>query len=223
MTAPAPPARQSRNHVLSSAVGQLLPRLESYVPTESKKGDRGKLARLRRGAGKSIGEVNEATMVFFGETPVDLYDDEADDLYTVATLFAWHPVNGDPVRDPPFRTAWGFGGSLAAIRNRDDGNEDEGVTRRFTALLNSRLEGVPTHLRQLIALLHSRAKDTPINYSQLFFDLRGWEAADRHVQRNWAAGFWCRGSSGAAPAPPTNDDDDDDDDDDTTTATDPED
>jgi CRISPR type I-E-associated protein CasB/Cse2 len=117
-------------------------------------------------------------------------------------------VDGDPVPSPRSRAERGFGASLARIRRREDTNDDdEGVTRRFGALLNCGSDALPTHLRHLLQLLDSRADHAPVNYRQLFFDLRDWDSPDRRVQRAWAAGFWRRGTPSAAA--PTNDDEGD--------------
>ncbi|MCA9825585.1 MAG: type I-E CRISPR-associated protein Cse2/CasB, partial [Dehalococcoidia bacterium] len=82
-----------------------------------------------------------------------------------------------------------FGASLRAIRWKD-GEENQGVERRFVALLDAGREALPVHLRHLVTLLHSSSEPMAIDYLQLFYDLRLWGEPDRRVQKRWAAGFW---------------------------------
>lgn len=202
-TAPAPPARQ---HPLIARLVQLKDR-----------DDRGALAALRRGLGKPPGTVPEMFPYVEPFIPVNGYARHVDAAYLVASLFGLHPVHGAPSEDARSRQQRGFGASLARIRLREGTtDEDDGVARRFGALLNCDHEGLPTHLRHLMKLLDSRSRDAPIDYTQLYDDITDWEAPDRFVQRNWAAGFWRRAAPVIENAPPTSNDD-------TTTATDPED
>jgi CRISPR system Cascade subunit CasB len=203
MTAPAPPARQ---HPLIARLVQL-----------KERDDRAALAALRRGLGKPAGTVPEMFRYVEPFIPVDEYARHVDAAYLVASLFGLHPNHGGPAEETPSRQQRGFGASLAHIRRREGStDDDEGVARRFSALLNSDREGLPTHLRHLMTLLHSRSPETPIDYGQLYNDVIRWESTDRSVQRDWAAGFWRRTTVGNDEAPATNDDD-------TTTVTDQED
>jgi CRISPR system Cascade subunit CasB len=204
MTAPAPPARQ---HPLIARLVQL-----------KERDDRAALAALRRGLGKPAGTVPEMFPYVEPFIPVNEYASHVDAAYLVASLFGLHPNHGEPSEEARSRQQRGFGASLARIRRREGStDEDEGVTRRFGALLNCDREALPTHLRHVMTLLHSRSAETVIDYGQLYNDIIDWEAPDRRTQRNWAAGFWRRSpSSGTDTTAPTNEDD-------TTTTPDPED
>lgn len=201
MTAPAPPARQH-------------PLIARLVELKERK-DRAALAALRRGLGKPAGTVPAMFPYVERLIPVNEYARHVDAAYLVASLFGLHPHHGEPSEEARSRQQRSFGASLARIRRREGStDEDEGVARRFGALLNCDREGLPTHLRHLMTLLHSRSPETLIDYGQLYNDAIDWEAADRHVQRAWAAGFWRRSTPATDEPAPTNDHD---------TATDPED
>ena len=183
MTAPAPPARQ---HPLIARLVQL-----------KERDDRAALAALRRGLGKPPGTVPAMFRYVEPFIPIGEYSSHVDAAYLVASLFGVHPNHAEPTEESRSWQQRGFGASLGRIRRREGTtDEDEGVARRFGALLNCDREGLPTHLRHLVTLLHSRAPETAIDYAQLYNDIIHWDATDRYVQRNWAAGFWRR------PAPP---------------------
>lgn len=188
MTAPAPP-----KHPLIRRLLEL-----------DKRDDRGALAALRRGLGKPPGAAPEMYPYVEPFIPVDDYAVNVDAAYLVASLFGLHRTPATPSEDREPRHHRGFGASLARIRFREGtADEDDGVVRRFTALLSSDREGLPTHLRNLVTLLHSRSRDTPIDYEQLFYDLCDWDHPDREVQRAWAAGFWRRAAAAADDAQPS--------------------
>lgn len=147
----------------------------------AKRDNRGALAALRRGLGKEPGTAAEmypyVEWAFEGQA--------SDAAYIVASLFGVHPRH---TRDEG--RSRGFGASLRAIRRNDAGEEDDGVARRFTALLDCQPETLPTHLRHLVTLLKSRRSKVPIDFVQLFWDIGDWDDLDRRVQKRWAAGFW---------------------------------
>ncbi len=172
---------------------------------ESRREDRGALAALRRGLGKPPGTVAE--MAPYIEPAFDRAPDEA---YIVGSLFGLHPHH----RRAEGYARRGFGADLRPLRG-SPGEEDPGVERRFTALLDAHREAVPEHLRHLITLLRSRKGEAPIDYLQLFLDLCDWHDAGRKVQKRWASGFWGWTPAEGGPAPvdstddsTTNDDDD---------------
>jgi CRISPR system Cascade subunit CasB len=177
MTTPAAPVSEN-------------PLVENLVRLQE---NRGAMAALRRGLGKPAGTISEMFPYVEPLIPRNAHVRNVDAAYLVASLFGLHKNHSAPSGDVGSRQARGFGASLAAIRLREAAtDEDEGVTRRFGALLNCDRDGLPTHLRQLMTLLHSRAPDVLVDYGQLYSDITQWEAVDRYVQRNWAAGFWRR-------------------------------
>lgn len=170
--------------------------------------DRGALAALRRGLGKPPGTVPAMFPYVEPSIPVGEYASNVDAAYLVASLFGLHPYHAGPTAESRSRQQRGFGASLGRIRLREGTtDEDEGVTRRFGALLDCDFEGLPTHLRHLMTLLDARAPETPIDFDQLYNDILGWDAPDRYVQRNWAAGFWRRAAAPTVAGESTSDDD----------------
>jgi CRISPR system Cascade subunit CasB len=149
--------------------------------------DRAALAALRRGLGKQPGTVPE---MYHHVEPYlgGASKDKADAAYVVASLFGIHPVPWRQPSNPPKNLS--FGWTLRGIRFRENGSEDEGVTRRFVAALNSDREALPTHLRHLFSLLRVRQPSAPVNWERLFTDLVIWDAPGRYAQRRWAEGFW---------------------------------
>jgi CRISPR system Cascade subunit CasB len=102
-------------------------------------------------------------------------------FYLVASLFAAHPMawhGGD---------AANFGRSMALVRERKGGDS---MQRRFVALLNSRLEDLPEHLRHAVALCET--EEVPVDWLRLLWDLPHWDNPERRVQLNWARQFWKR-------------------------------
>ena len=64
-------------------------------------------------------------------------------------------------------------------------------------MLNAHHDDVAQHLRHVIGLLKS--KDIAVDWSQLLWDLRGWDGDERKVQRRWARGFWRRAEDDESP------------------------
>lgn len=178
--------------------------LVQHLQGLAERDDRGALAALRRGLGKEPGAAPD--MYRHVEPYLSgAYTEQVNAAYVVASLFGLHPVPWKPPEDPPWNTS--FGWSLRHVRFRDDGGENEGVTRRFTALLSCERDALPTHLRQLLALLRSQHENTAVDWEQLLRDIVDWERDDRRVQRRWAEAFWRGGGAasngddaGAAPS-----------------------
>jgi CRISPR system Cascade subunit CasB len=143
--------------------------------------DRGALAALRRGLGKSPGtamEMHRYVVPFL--TRSRPWDEEF--YYLVAALFAyWHQGETTVASHPPDN----LGASLARLRISDSGPSLE---LRFTALLKSHRDDLSTHLRQVVGLLKS--KDVPVHWRNLLRNLQRWDHEDGWVQRSWAKSFW---------------------------------
>jgi len=154
--------------------------------------DRGALAALRRGLGKSPGTAMEMHRYVVPSLPRGRPWDE-ESYYLVAALFAyWHQGETTVAAHPPDN----LGASLARLRIPDSGPSLE---LRFTALLKSHRDDLPTHLRQVVGLLKS--KGVPVHWRNLFRDLRNWDHEDGWVQRSWAKSFW--GGETKTPTEPT--------------------
>ncbi len=156
--------------------------------------DRGALAALRRGAGKTPGTVAETHRYVAWAAGRQKTRRRADCFYVVASLFAlWHQG-----AEKPGRGEGSFGRSLRELVAREPKGK-EGVERRLAAMLAAHGEDLPVHLRHAVALL--KGKDVPVDWRRLLEDLAWWDGDRRLVQRRWAEDFWAEAESPAEPAP----------------------
>lgn len=149
--------------------------LIGYLRGLAKNKDRAALAHLRRGLGKKPGDALEMYPYvghFAGEENNRAHERA---VFLTAALFAEYP-------DAP-ENAGDLGSSVKQIAKLSDS-----IERRFVALLDADAEDLHYYLRQMIALL--KANSVPVNWDQLFKDIRHWSHDDRFVQRKWARSFW---------------------------------
>lgn len=140
-------------------------------------GDRGALAALRSGLGQPNGVSPRMYSYVIPYVPNDSRGWVERSYFIVAGLFASHPglgVEGCSV-----------GRALRQVAQR---RSVEAVERRFIALLESRKEDVPHHLRHIISLVASEEVD--LDWSMLLQHLHHWDHPDQWVQRRWARDFW---------------------------------
>lgn len=106
-------------------------------------------------------------------------------VQTVAGLYATHPEEvhvGD------------FGATCRKLLSDDELEKlrkAEGigpVSRRFQHLLAA--EGDEVFDRVVRFVLRAKTQDIPINYQQLYKDLRDWEYQSDRVRVRWAKSFW---------------------------------
>ena len=152
----------------------------AYLQKLADQEERGALASLRRGLGHPPGTAPEMFRYVIPHLPTEVSRTQEAAYYLVAALFALHPKsceNGN------------IGDHMAHAR---DGNNDDAIERRFTALLMAHPDDLPDHLRQAISFLKS--KDIPVNWEQLLRDLQNWDNPDWRtgVQKRWARYFWGR-------------------------------
>lgn len=106
------------------------------------------------------------------------------DFNTIAALYAYHPD------DNP-----GSGGIGALCRGLSRGfSTFEG---RFKRLLVCSAAELHQHLQPIV--LAARARSIPVNYRQLYLDLRSWDR-DFHgdqVRQRWATEFWSEEANAA--------------------------
>lgn len=146
------------------------------------KEDRGALADLRSGLGKSPGEmarVHKHVVPFLPDKP---YYDRW--YYTLASLFGSFPKHKK-----------GYSIGKAFGLQKSDSNE-----ARFVALLNAHPDDLPDHLRHIISLL--KANEQPVDWFALLGDLLQWDNPNRPVQLKWARDFYYY-AAGAGPTSTT--------------------
>ena len=147
----------------------------------SLKENRGALAALRRGLGRTPGTTPEMYPYIVPWLPDKVSAQMEAAYYLTAALFAYHPVN---------TLSGNLGDHLRATIN--GGGNEQATERRFVALLQCHPDDLPGHLRHAVSYLKS--KEQPVNWQQLFEDLLKWDHPQRFVQKRWAGSFWRQGS-----------------------------
>lgn len=141
---------------------------------------RGTLAVLRRGlSGVPVEDLNMYRFVAPRVPESDRGTRRESIYYLTAALYALHPSNAEEGN---------FGDHMKRVALlRED---QEAAERRFTALLNTRLEDLNTPLRQAVAMLRQTEAPVPVNWITFFADLLHWDHPRKFVQRAWANSFW---------------------------------
>lgn len=149
-----------------------------YLYEIAKREDRRILAALRRGLGKAPGSAPEMFPYVVPWLPDGVSRQEEAAYYTIASLFAYHPLQ---------IAAGNMGDHLAAAQ--ETGKEDA-IERRFVVLLTAHPDDLSNVLRQSVSFL--AAKDIAINWDSLFWHIRLWGHPTRgdEVRRSWATAFW---------------------------------
>jgi CRISPR system Cascade subunit CasB len=146
----------------------------NYLEKLRDRKDRAALAKLRRGLGKKMGTPDMFPYVV-PFLPSAATQSEQARYFLLASLFAFHSaksIRGVTI-GKAFKQMW---------------NGSESVEKRFTNLLSADPDDIGGHLRHAVSLAKSR--NTPIDYHQLFYDLKYWSHPDRFIQLAWARDFW---------------------------------
>jgi CRISPR system Cascade subunit CasB len=154
-----------------------------YLVSLREDDQRGALADLRRGLGQPPGTAPSMYPYVVRFLPSEISRREERAYYLVAALFAYHDKQGGQGN---------MGDHFAATC--EPNGDNTAIERRFTALLAAHPDDLPFYLRQAVSYL--KAKDQPVDWNQLFHDLRYWHHPDRWIQKQWARAFW-----GRAPRP----------------------
>jgi CRISPR system Cascade subunit CasB len=165
----------------TTAVVEFVGRLEALA---GRGGVRADVARLRRCAGRMLGECPEVFQLFYRLLPHAVHGNEQREerYFLVATLYALNQRSS---------TARDFGATMSAVAaSRGPGRE--GIDRRMAVLLDAPLDDLSFRLRQLVALAASQ--DIGINWGSLLDDLLWWDHPARRVQKRWARSYFGRAS-----------------------------
>jgi len=133
--------------------------------------DRGMMASLRRGLGKTKGHVAMYPFV------VPYLPDNAQEAwryFTVAALFGYHH---DPLEEEV-----SLGGAMARLERNDT------LQKRFIWLLDATVDELPSRLKSVVSLLKS--KKIGLDYNWLLSDLGYLDHPDGFVQLRWARDFY---------------------------------
>ena len=139
---------------------------------------RGNLAALRRGLMLPPGEALEMYPYVARWVPVEARGTATERMYYLtAALYASYPENTG---------SGNFGDHMRAAARSE--SEPAATERRFVLLLNTDADDLADYLRQSVSFVKSKA--VPVNWDQLFRDLKNWDHPDRYVQKRWANAFW---------------------------------
>ena len=100
--------------------------------------------------------------------------------FYLASLFAYHPLSMD---------VGNMGDTMFEIYKHR--NESESIERRFMKLLQSNLDELLYRVRQAISL--AKSESVPINWQQLFTDLKKWPLnLEKPPHEFWGNAFWIK-------------------------------
>ncbi len=143
-------------------------------------------ARLKRNAGRTLGEARDVQRVFFQTVPYEVHERQHEDYFLVATLY--------PLAEPRAGGA-SLGATLRRVRQS---RESASLDRRFQALIDSDREQLPFRLRQAVRL--AAASEQPVDWAQLLDDLLAWEHPERYIQLRWARDYFVGRRDAEPPA-----------------------
>jgi CRISPR system Cascade subunit CasB len=150
------------------------------------------LANLRRGIGRSPGELPALWGVLFDRVPDEFMENQRSEwaLYTALTLFALHQQGRDPKTEPMYREGIGLGQAVACLVDNQRENEER-MTRRFNQIATSAdLLEMSQHLRGTVQLL--RGEGISLDYARLAGDLYQYQNPNRQtdVRLRWGEDYY---------------------------------
>lgn len=158
---------------------------------------RAAMANLRRGAGRTPGDLPSLWGTIFDGMPENMAGTGAAPsraewaVYISLTLYALHQQGRDPTRESESMNAEGVSlGGAAAQMVRDDGDMNR-VLRRFNeTATSSGMEELEHHLRGLVNML--RAEGIPLDYPRLAGDLFDYQSPEKaaRVRLAWGRDFY---------------------------------
>jgi CRISPR system Cascade subunit CasB len=165
MTGSEPTARQRQTEQFVAALEQL---------------DAAGRARLKRNAGRLLGEARQVHQVFYQALPYEVREPQHEDYFLIATLFPLAPHR---------EGAGSLGETLRRVRlDRSETTRTTRIDRRFQTLLDSDRAQLPFRLRQAVRLV--AAADLPLDWTSLLRDVLIWELTGRPVQLRWARDYF---------------------------------
>lgn len=143
--------------------------------------DRGAMAALRRGLGKTPGSVS---VMYPYVAPWSEKEASHERFYLIASLFAAGPEHQE--------NGHSFGSALRFLVEPGKEVRGSSIEKRFQALLGLDRDELFRPLSRFIVMLKSKA--VPLDYAALMKDLRWWDApcqrGNKSVQLRWAEDFW---------------------------------
>jgi len=143
------------------------------------------ISLLKRNAGRSLSESQNAFSIFYRIVPYDLSKTQEEICFLVSTLYGLNPNSEEG----------NFGTTMGKVCLK---TQSKSVERRFSMLLDSKITfshvgGTETgelryRMRQNAKLAAS--KEVGINWFELTKDLLGWNSDSRNTQIRWAKAFY---------------------------------
>ncbi len=174
------------NEERKHAFGKFIYYLQGLLGDEEQDKNKAALAEMRRGLAYLPQIAPNMHRYILPHMPDGIRGWEKQTYFLIASLFAYHQNN---------KSEWSNMGThfKAALDPSPEVNND-GVERRFSALLAAHPDDLHYQLRQAITFLKSRQEVVPINWYQLMWDIYRWqyEEARFDIQDEWATQFWQR-------------------------------
>ena len=157
------------------------------------------LANMRRGVGKTPGEIPTLWGLLFDGFPEDLMGYGGTPsaaewaVYTALTLFAVHQQSKSLTDAFMSQNDMKFGKAVRLLvpAAKSEGDEFERIRRKFNIVATSAdIRELSHHMRGLIQLL--RGSSIPLDYPKLASDLYEWQFPDGllRVRLNWGQDFY---------------------------------
>ena len=154
----------------------------------------GTLAELRRGIGKTPGELPQLWGYFLESMPEEFYGDQEASraewaVYTALTLFALHQQGKDPVVKSMQKEGQSLGKALACLIHTE--NVRERIFRRFRTIATAgSIEELSHYLRSAVQLL--KGEDVGLDYSKLAGDIYCFQFSElvSGVRLRWGQDFY---------------------------------
>lgn len=168
--------------------------IQSLLRQKETSGGRAMLANLRRGVGKTPGELPELWGAFLNELPEELYANNGTPsyaewaIYLSLTLFALHQQGNS---QSAHKERISLGNAAAGLMTEQSDDERNRVLRRFGPVVTAKdMSGLSHHLRGLIQLF--KANDIGLDYVRLAEDLYDFQFDEsrKKVQLRWAQDFY---------------------------------
>ncbi|MDR2538640.1 MAG: type I-E CRISPR-associated protein Cse2/CasB [Bifidobacteriaceae bacterium] len=177
------------------AVVVTMKKLEAFEKTHDQSYLRASLAKLRRGAGRSLESSPETwELIFsdFSDSDFDnprVFDNDIEVPFTVLTLYAVHRQGGKIAHKKDFP----LGRALGVLRVRLGEDGSKSMTRRFDQLITAKsFSEIRQYARGLIQIL--RQNDLPFDYKKFANDIYwlniGKKQIRQRVLRRWGRDYW---------------------------------
>lgn len=180
--------KQLIHEYVSKKTGYLLQEKENS-------GGKATLARLRRGIGKTPGEIPELWGIFLNELPARLTSNNGIPtsaewaVYISMTLFAMHQQGSS---DSVHAEGISFGKAVAGLMDENTDEERGRIMRRFAPIITAKdMPEFSHHMRCMIQLFKANEK-IHLDYVKLAEDIYDfqYEESRKKVQLRWGQDFY---------------------------------